>query len=451
MRDVAAIPDPPQAHDSLVKKLSRQGELKKQARESERQKAADLSAQYTRAGEKAGLVGRLLFDRGAAAVAAAPEPKRYKLLALSGGGMFGAYSAGVVCGWSDAGTRPTFDVVTGISAGTLVGLAVYAGPEYNDQLRHLLTSVYNEDIYKIFPGVLGRVLARGGVASSEPLDRQLQQVMTPDYFEAVARAHEAGRRFYVGTTNVDTRRFVIWDMGAIAVKRTPEARTLYRKVALASASFPGFLTPVPITVDIDGKPYTEFHVDGGTARAVFFHPPPGADGAPIFGEDKLPDTDLYVVVAGKIYGDPVGTPPQAWSVGFRAVSTLLDSGTRSELFRMFSYSKYAGMNFHMNALRPDYEVPAQSMTFDPVVMSGLFLEGYNRARCEPAETLWDSEPPETDPRASLVTRQGTCLTAAPLAPAPLPTATETPNASPPVTPRPVGPRPSPRLPSSLIP
>jgi hypothetical protein len=45
-------------------------------------------------------------------------------LALSGGGSHGAYGAGVLIGWTDAGTRPEFDVVTGISTGALTATAV---------------------------------------------------------------------------------------------------------------------------------------------------------------------------------------------------------------------------------------------------------------------------------------------------------------------------------------
>src|SRR5215211_1075547 len=43
-----------------------------------------------------------------------PRPPR-NVLALSGGGAYGAFTAGVLNGWSRADTRPEFDVVTGIS------------------------------------------------------------------------------------------------------------------------------------------------------------------------------------------------------------------------------------------------------------------------------------------------------------------------------------------------
>ena len=48
----------------------------------------------------------------------ATQPGR-NILCLSGGGSYGAYTTGVLLGWSQRGDRPCFDVVTGISTGAL--------------------------------------------------------------------------------------------------------------------------------------------------------------------------------------------------------------------------------------------------------------------------------------------------------------------------------------------
>src|SRR5713101_2715938 len=39
------------------------------------------------------------------------------VLAISGGGMYGAFDVGVLHGWTESRTRPQFDVVTGVSTG----------------------------------------------------------------------------------------------------------------------------------------------------------------------------------------------------------------------------------------------------------------------------------------------------------------------------------------------
>ncbi|MHC3127161.1 patatin, partial [Brevundimonas sp. GN22] len=51
------------------------------------------------------------------------------LLALSGGGANGAYGGGLLVGWSDSGTRPVFDVVTGVSTGALAAPFAFLGSE----------------------------------------------------------------------------------------------------------------------------------------------------------------------------------------------------------------------------------------------------------------------------------------------------------------------------------
>ena len=81
-----------------------------------------------------------------------PEGKPYRqkehnILVLSGGGVFGAYPAGVLCGWSESekspqeGGRPAFDVVTGISTGSLIAPLAFLGKDYDPTLKDLYTTV----------------------------------------------------------------------------------------------------------------------------------------------------------------------------------------------------------------------------------------------------------------------------------------------------------------------
>src|SRR6266568_7078372 len=57
-----------------------------------------------------------------------PNRKPQNYLALSGGGVLGTFTVGVLCGWSDSGKRPEFDVVTGISTGALIATYAFLGP-----------------------------------------------------------------------------------------------------------------------------------------------------------------------------------------------------------------------------------------------------------------------------------------------------------------------------------
>src|SRR4030095_14592219 len=83
-------------------------------------------------------------------------------LAISGGGDNGAYGAGFLNGWTAAGTRPEFKVVTGVSTGALISPFAFLGPKYDYVLRRVYTSTAQKDIFKkrgIMAGLFGDAMA----------------------------------------------------------------------------------------------------------------------------------------------------------------------------------------------------------------------------------------------------------------------------------------------------
>src|SRR4051794_29941315 len=68
------------------------------------------------------------------------------LLAVSGGGENGAFGAGLLCGWSETGTRPEFELVTGVSTGALTAPFAYLGSSYDSQLRAVYTELKPENV-----------------------------------------------------------------------------------------------------------------------------------------------------------------------------------------------------------------------------------------------------------------------------------------------------------------
>ena len=79
---------------------------------------------------------RQVRARGLKSLADLPQ---LQLLAISGGGENGAFGAGLLSGWSVQGTRPTFDLVTGVSTGALTAPFAFLGPDYDPQLRAVYT------------------------------------------------------------------------------------------------------------------------------------------------------------------------------------------------------------------------------------------------------------------------------------------------------------------------
>ena len=160
--------------------------------------------------------------------APASQESLRNVLALSGGGMYGAYTAGVLKGMTASGKRPTFDVVTGISTGSLIAPFAFLGPEYDDFLEERYTSVRSGDIYRM-RGLLA-IPWSDSIYDSRPLRQMIAREIDEPLLAKIAAQHARGRRLYVGTTSLDSQRLVVWDMGAIAASGRPLAATVVRRL-----------------------------------------------------------------------------------------------------------------------------------------------------------------------------------------------------------------------------
>ena len=147
------------------------------------------------------------------------KPATY--LVLSGGGENGAFGAGVLCGWTAAGNRPNFKLVTGISTGSLIAPFAFLGPEYDPQLKTVYTTVTDDDIFQ--KKSILTAFWRESLYDTKPLADLIAKYIDEKVLAAVAREHKNGRRLLVGTTQLDAQRLVIWDMGAIAASGNPGA------------------------------------------------------------------------------------------------------------------------------------------------------------------------------------------------------------------------------------
>lgn len=258
---------------------------------------------------------------------------RQRFLAISGGGSDGAFGAGLLAGWTEAGTRPEFDIVTGVSTGALIAPFAFLGPRYDAQLRELNTQHGTADL--ITSQILTRLLGGSALADSAPFEALLAKYVTADLLRAVAKEHLSGRRLLVGTTNIDAQRSVIWDMGAIAASGRDEALPLFRRILQASASIPGVFPPVRINVRAEGQNFDELHVDSGITAHVFFLP----------SQIMLKSIDqryglssareLYVIRNGRIGPEYQVVEASLTSVAGRSLSTLTKTQANGELEALF--------------------------------------------------------------------------------------------------------------------
>jgi hypothetical protein len=310
------------------------------------------------------------------------------ILGISGGGDDGPFAAGLLAGWSVHGDRPPFKIVTGISAGALIAPFAFLGPQYDDVIRRVATSVKRENIFHFRNSLAG--LASDGMADSKPLARLVAQYVTPELLEEIAREFAKGRVLEIGTTDLDAGRAVTWNMGAIASRRSPEALNLFRNIMIASASIPGAVSPVMIDVQVNGKPYQEMHVDGGVITQVFLYPSrilpelAKATGTPL---QRV--VHAYVIRNGRLEPEWSQTPRRTLSVGGRAISSLIEREGISDINQIYETARQDQVNLNLAYIGADFDAKPHAR-FDTVYMKRLFDYGYQAAAHGYA---WQKAPP----------------------------------------------------------
>ena len=306
------------------------------------------------------------------------RPRSY--LALSGGGADGAYGVGVLNGWSAAGTRPAFSVVSGVSTGGLIAPFAFLGPQYDDTLREVYTSGIAESLLND-PSIV-RVLFGSGLFGNTRLRELVARYVGPEILAQVARENSRGRKLLVVTTDLDTQRTAIWDMGKIAAVGTPEALRLFRDVMAASASIPLVFPPILIEAEGRGRRFQEMHVDGGVTAPVLTLPEALLFQGRLPGNAKM---DIYILVNKKIERAFELVSNGTVDVASRSLSSITQSQTRSIIFSTYDFAKRNHLGFHLSYIERDYPAPP-SEGFDTAYMRALYQYGYEKAAAGQAWT-----------------------------------------------------------------
>jgi predicted acylesterase/phospholipase RssA len=322
------------------------------------------------------------------AVVAASEPRPARIrragddgvdnmLAISGGAEDGAFGAGLLVGWSAAGTRPRFDYVTGISAGALIAPFAFVGAKGDPHLKEMFTRYGQSDILaaNVLPGLLGG----SAVGDSTPLAKLIEKYVDRRFLNEIAKERRNGRVLLIGTTNIDAQRPVLWDMGRIAMSDHPDALPLFRKILLASASVPGAFPPVRFKVRAQGRVYEEMHVDGGITQQVFLAPSALAfrNVDRLFGVNA--SRRLYIIRNGKVTPEWEAVEEKVLPIAQRSISTLIKHQGIGDLYRMYASAKRDGIDYNLAAIPPDFSVKSNG-PFDRAYMVPLFALGQKLGR-----------------------------------------------------------------------
>jgi predicted acylesterase/phospholipase RssA len=308
---------------------------------------------------------------------ALPRPPGAWLI-LSSGGEDGAFGAGLLNGLSISGKRPDYALVTGVSTGALMAPFVFAGPQFDPALRRAYTKITAADVFEV--GGTGE-----SFVGSWPLKDTIAREITPELLRAIASEHQRGRRLLVVTTNLDSERSVVWNMGAIAT-HGEQALNLFANVLLASASVPGAFPPVLINVDAKGKHFAEMHVDGGLGGQLFIAP--AALMAPT-SDHLLPASQLYIVVNTGLERDFQVVERFAPSILAQSVGMAVKVDTRMMLDRAYLVAKHSNVGFNVATIPAAFHAPSRG-PFDPKYMGALFRTGFEQGQ---STNPFDNRPP----------------------------------------------------------
>ncbi len=302
-------------------------------------------------------------------------------LAVSGGGEDGAFGAGLLIAWTESSQRPEFKMVTGVSTGALIAPFAFLGPAYDEKLKQVFTKTSEKSIFT--RRFITAAFFDDALSDTSPLFALISRYVNEDMLNDLAREYHKGRPLFIGTTYLDARRPVIWNIGAIAASGDPKAAEVIRKILLASAAVPMAFPPVMLDVMADGQRYQEMHVDGGAFAQLFLYPPEVGrrmTGARLDGVDVKRERRAYIIRNGRIGIDWSTVERSTLDIGGRAISTMIHVSGVNDLYRVYFITQRDGVGYNLAYIEDDFNAPPHTEDFDPTYMNALFDYGYAKAR-----------------------------------------------------------------------
>ena len=282
-------------------------------------------------------------------VANAPLPE-VQLLAVSGGGENGAFGAGLLCGWSDHGTRPVFGLVTGVSTGALTAPFAYLGSGYDPQLRSVYTELTVSRV--LLKRRFTAALFDDAMTDNSPLFETISGYLNEAMLGALAKSYDDGRLLLIGTSDLDAQQPVIWNIGAIAKSGHPRALDTIRRILLASG-----LT---------------------RQRRVRM----------AGGQLVIPAT-AYVIRNGRLDPEWATTERSTMGIAARAIATMITASGINDVVRIYNTTLRDGIGYNLAYIGTDFTQKLPE-PFDQGYMRALFDYGYQRAR---RGYDWAKQPP----------------------------------------------------------
>lgn len=302
------------------------------------------------------------------------------ILEISGGGQNGAFGAGFLNGWRESGTRPTFDIVTGVSTGALLATHAFLGTAADDAtLEEIFTHLTPQDVYQS-RGILNVLLeGSSSMYDTSPLEATIAKYITREVLQRVAAAYDDNRHLWVGTTNLDYNQTWVWNMTRIAKDGGPDALELYRKVLLASAAPPVAFPPVEIAGHLFG--------DGGVRENVIVVGFAGTE------EPKPPlhgPGNVFLIHNGYGNASPHAVTAEIVAISGATIGVMFDNSMEAIVLRAYFATVARGYKFNYVEIPEDIDVGHNMLAFDPKQMRTGFDAGRAMAK---QPNPWSNAPP----------------------------------------------------------
>ena len=225
------------------------------------------------------------------------RPASFDVLALSGGTELGAWGAGFMAGWKAAGAaaaipRPTFQMVTGVSAGALMATHTFLGLDAEMDLAFKTTG--DDDLFRKRYWL--EWLWADALVDDRKKDETQRLFLTAGLVDEVAAQRHAGRRLFVGVLDMAQGRFKQIDMVKLASTPDPACRYASYRAVIGGA------TAVPVVMP--HKKLGKLLLADGAVHQPLAVPPPGAVSLPGSVDRRL------FVIAQQPASVPAGSYPE---------------------------------------------------------------------------------------------------------------------------------------------
>jgi hypothetical protein len=365
---------------------------------------ADQAAQRTER-----IVARLERKYDAYAAGRTKEPPTADVLILSGGGEFGAFGAGFLNGWAEvrdpAWTRPEFDIVTGVSTGSLIAPFAFVGDKRSYEHILRLYQQPKQD-WAVLRGILFFLPGNPSLLSIDGLQKELRGQVDDEIVRAIAAASRDGRVLCVASTNLDYGEQRIFDLGVEAERGSADR---IHEMLLASSAIPGAFPPRII----DGCMY----VDGGVTSNILYNPDITSPSSAMtlwrrrHPDRPVPRQRIWVVINEQFHGAPQVVQPSWVDIAGASVSEMVRSSTLTALRQLWDEAAAAraamGVEIEVRyvAIPDDWRDPASDTgMFDRKTMDSLAKLGLKLGADPSSWKTFDMSGSSGQPAARLQTR-----------------------------------------------